>query len=400
MIAENSKNRFLFFNLNAGVSGDMLIGSLVDLGVPLEYLRLNLEKLGIGVSIKSERVARGTYNCTLIIPVIPLAIEQKTYTWQEFNKLINVFKEDNILYHLIKSTLKLIQDSEIIVHKDKASQPHELGNIDTIFDLVSFYSAIKYLNVDTIYSSGLPFPEGNIKVFHGSVSSLAPVSLEIIQKLQIPLFGSKLNPNFECCTPTGIALMNTFNFKEISNSIILKKGFGAGQADTKEPSNCLSAFLMEVSSHGDQVENLSIIETNIDDMNPEIVGYLMEKLFNLDIKDAWYTNISMKKNRPAVKISVLVEKDLVSKIVNLLKEETTTMGIRIINTERIKFNKTNDVVQTKYGPVRINVKLSDENMEIGHYPEFEDCKKLAIMHNIPLKDVFDEVFLQSNNRPR
>jgi hypothetical protein len=126
----------------------------------------------------------------------------------------------------------------------------------------------------------------------------------------------------------------------------------------------------------------------------------MEKLFNLDIKDAWYTNISMKKNRPAVKISVLVEKKLVSKIVNLLKEETTTMGVRIINTERIRFNKTNDVVKTKYGSARINIKLSPENKEIGYYPEFEDCKKLAIMHNIPLKDVFDEVFLQSNNRPR
>ena len=106
---------------------------------------------------------------------------------------------------------------------------------------------------------------------------------------------------------------------------------------------------MNTNMHENQIDNLSIVETNIDDMNPEIIGYLMEKLFNLDIKDAWYTNISMKKNRPAVKISVLVEKKLVSKIVNLLKEETTTMGVRIINTERIRFNKTNDVVKTKYG---------------------------------------------------
>ena len=400
MIAKNPKNSLLFFNLNAGVSGDMLIGSLVDLGVPQEYLRLNLEKLDLGISIKSEMVTRGPYNCTLITPVIPTSIEQITYTWQEFNKLINVYKEDNILYSSIKSTLKLIQDCEIIVHKDSRSQPHELGNIDTIFDLVCFYSAIKYLKVDSIYSSGIPFSEGNIKVSHGTVSSLSPVSIELIQKLKIPLFGSRLNPNFESCTPTGIALMNTFNFKEINNSIIFKKGFGAGQADIKETSNCLSAFLMNFSNHESQVDNLSIVETNIDDMNPEIVGYIMEKLFNLDIKDAWYTNISMKKNRPAVKISVLVENEQVSKIVNLLKEETTTMGVRIINTERIRFNKTNDVVETKYGAVRINIKLSHENKEIGHYPEFEDCKKLAIMHNIPLKDVFDEVFLQSNNRPR
>lgn len=400
MIVDNSKNSSLFFNLNAGVSGDMLIGSLVDLGVPLEHISLNLEKLGLGISIKSETVTRGPYNCTLITPIIPLSIEKKNYTWQEFNNLINVYKDDNILYGLIKSTLKLIQDCEIIVHKDKNSQPHELGNIDTIFDLVSFYSAVNYLEVDSIYSSGIPFSEGNIKVSHGTVSSLAPVSLEIIQKLKIPLFGSKLNPNFESCTPTGISLMSTFNFKEINSSIILKKGFGAGQADIKESSNCLSAFLMNTNMHENQIDNLSIVETNIDDMNPEIIGYLMEKLFNLDIKDAWYTNISMKKNRPAVKISVLVEKKLVSKIVNLLKEETTTMGVRIINTERIRFNKTNDVVKTKYGSARINIKLSPENKEIGYYPEFEDCKKLAIMHNIPLKDVFDEVFLQSNNRPR
>ena len=153
-------------------------------------------------------------------------------------------------------------------------------------------------------------------------------------------------------------------------------------------------------SPSNQNQDLSIIETNIDDMNLEIIGHFMEELFKLDIRDAWYTNILMKKGRPGLKISVLVDPNKVDSVIDLLKLETKTFGVRIISSSQIRFKRKIETVLTKFGKLRVKVKLSDEGEEIDYSPEFEDCKKLAKMHNIPLKEIFEEAIIQSKIRPR
>ncbi len=280
-----------------------------------------------------------------------------------------------------RSTLDLIKESEEEVHKKKSSDMHELGSLDTMFDLIGFYSSIEWLGIYNFYSSAIPFSQGNIKIEHGLVSATAPVTLNIIKKLKIPVFSSAINSNFEFCTPTGVSLLNKFKFEDFGNSIIEKTGFGAGQSNPKERSNCITAMLMSCSNY--IYDDLCIIETNLDDLTPELVGYFMEKVFELEVNDAWTTNIIMKKNRPGIKISVLCPKLKVDQVVNMFKLETSTLGVRVFPVSRTKFLRKTKMIETRYGKVRVKVKLSEENQEINFSPEYEDCKKLANKHNIP-----------------
>ena len=375
----------------------MLIGSLVDMGVPISVLKSDLSKISSDLSLKSRKVKRGPLTCTLITPVFASGFKNRRYDWPDFYEMIKKFKDNSSFYDSLKDSLDLLRTSENEVHGTDRSKPHELGSADTIFDLICFYSAVKFLEVNSLHSSGIPFSQGSINISHGTVPSVSPVTLQIIKKLKIPVFDSNLAPNFECCTPTGVSLLKYFKFGVMSNSVIVKTGFGAGQTNRKEVANLVTAMLMSPSN---QNQDLSIIETNIDDMNLEIIGHFMEELFKLDIRDAWYTNILMKKGRPGLKISVLVDPNKVDSVIDLLKLETKTFGVRIISSNQIRFKRKTETVLTKFGKLRVKVKLSDEGEEIDYSPEFEDCKKLAKMHNIPLKEIFEEAIIQSKIRPR
>jgi uncharacterized protein (TIGR00299 family) protein len=375
----------------------MLIGSLVDMGVPISVLESDLSKISSSLSLKSRKVKRGPLTCTLITPVFTSGFNNRRYDWSDFYEMIKKFKDDSSFYDSLKDSLDLLRTSENEVHDTDRSKPHELGSADTIFDLISFYSAVKFLEVRSLHSSGIPLSQGSINISHGTVPSVSPVTLQIIKKLKIPVFDSNLAPNFECCTPTGVSLLKYFKFGAMRNSVIVKTGFGAGQTNRKDVANLVTSMLMSPSN---QNQDLSIVETNIDDMNLEIIGYFMEELFKLDIKDAWYTNILMKKGRPGLMISVLVDPNKVDPVINLLKLETKTFGVRIISSNQIRFKRKTETVLTKFGKLRVKVKLSDEGEEIDYSPEFEDCKKLAKMHNIPLKEIFEEAIIQSKIRPR
>tara|TARA_B100001029_G_scaffold90815_1_gene74511 strand:- start:197 stop:1381 length:1185 start_codon:yes stop_codon:yes gene_type:complete len=392
------KENFLYFNLNAGVSGDMLIASLIDLGVPLEKIIDNLKLIDSKISINAKKVNRGPVQCVLIEPLIPKNLLNHKYNWKDLFSAIEPFKKNLNLYKNAKSTLDLLKESEEEVHGDKNNNPHELGSIDTIFDIIGFYSCIDYLNIKNIFSSAVPFSQGNVSIQHGIVASLAPVSLNLVKKINIPVFGFNEKNNFEFCTPTGLSLLKNFKFHNFDSSEILNTGFGAGNADMKELSNSISVSIMRPNANF--LEKLSIIETNIDDMSPEIVPYLMERIFQIGAKDVWCSNILMKKNRPAIMISVLCNQEIIEQVVSVINKETSTFGLRISSTDRIRFNRSEKKVSTEYGEVRVKLKLSDDNDIIGYHPEYEDCKNLAKMHNIPLKVIFEEAIKQSMKMPR
>jgi len=392
------KEEFLYFNLNAGVSGDMLISSLIDLGVPIKEITNNLKLIDSKISIETKKVNRGPVECTSINPVFPESLLNDRYSWKDLFSLIEPLKENLDLYQNAKSTLALIKESEEDIHGDEDNKPHELGSIDTIFDIVGFYSCINYLNADHIFSSAVPFSQGNISIEHGTVPSLAPVSLNLIKKMNIPVFGFNENINFESCTPTGLSLLKNFKFDNFGTSKVINTGFGAGNADLEGFSNSISVSIMRPNTN--PFDKLSIIETNIDDMSPEVVPYLMEKIFQIGAKDVWCSNILMKKNRPAIMISVLCDGEIIEQVVSIINEETSTFGLRISSVDRIRFNREEKEVLTEYGEVRVKLKLSDNNTVIGYHPEYEDCKNLAKMHNIPLKVIFEQAIDQLKKMPR
>ena len=398
MVNKIDTENFLYFNLNAGVSGDMLIAALVDLGVPLSVLKNNLKKIDPKISLDKVKVTRGPLECTLIEPYFPPNLINSKFSWDELFSLIKPFEKDLEFYENLYKTLSLIRECEGLVHGPKNSIPHELGSIDTIFDIVGFYSCIKHLGYNQVFSSGVPFPQGNISIDHGAVSAFPPVGFFIVKKIGVPLFALSDKANFEYCTPTGLSLLKNFNFNNFSPSKIVKSGFGAGQADFENYSNSISVSIMAKSKN--QLEKLFTVDTNIDDMSPEIIPYVMEKVLEIGAKDVWCTNIMMKKNRPAIMISVLCDQGVLDQVISIIKVETSTLGVRISQVDREKFNRDQIEVSTQYGKVKVKLKLSDENSIIGYHPEYEDCKNLAKMHNIPLKVIFEEAINESKKVPR
>ena len=387
-------NNSLYFNLNSGVSGDMLIGSLIDLGADIEILKNTLNKIDKGLSIKTKNVLRGLNRCKLVEPIIPKNLD-KSFSWEELIKFAEYLKDEVLVYENLIQTIDLIKKSESDVHGSHETKPHELGNFDTVFDIVCFYKCIEILNIKKLYHSGVPFSQGVIKISHGIVSSLAPVSLSIIKKLGIPIYTTMKNPNFEMCTPTGLSLLKNFNHNESISGTIQDIGYGAGNKDFDSSSNSISVSWIT----SNDIDNLKIIETNIDDMSAEYVPYVFEKILDSGANDVWSQNILMKKGRPAFKISILCHENLVRDIITILKKETSTFGVRIYDTDREAFERKIESSSTKYGDINVKLKL-DSNEIIGVFPEYEDCKNLAKVHNIPLKVIFDEALKQFNNLPR
>ena len=387
-------NNSLYFNFYSGVSGDMLIGSLISLGVEIDILKKTLSKIDKSLSIKTKDVSRGLNSCKLVEPLIPKSLD-KSYSWDELKKFIEYIKDEDFVYKNSIETIELIEECELEVHESEITNPHELGNFDTVFDIVCFYKCIEILKIEKLYHSGIPYSQGEIKISHGNVSSLAPVSINLIKKLKIPIYTTKKNPNFEMCTPTGLSLLKNFNHNESLSGTITKIGYGAGNKDFNDSSNSISVCWIT----NFDFDNYKIIETNIDDMSPEFIPYVFEKILDLGANDVWSQNILMKKGRPALKISVLSRDNLVGDIIDILKKETSTFGVRIISIDRYAFERKIESVSTKYGDINVKLKI-DSNEIIGIYPEYEDCKNLAKVHNIPLKVIFDEAVMQFNNLPR
>ena len=391
---EKNKNA-LYFNFYSGVSGDMLIGSLIDLGVDLNVLKNILTKIDKDLSFEVKKVSRGINTCSLISPKFPKNLN-KNFDWNELKNFGYLIKEEKFVYHNFNETIELLKKAEEHVHGEINVKPHELGNFDTVFDIVCFYKCLEYLNIENLYHSGLPFSQGEIEIDHGVVSSLAPVTLNLIKSLGVPIYTSKKNPNFEMCTPTGVSLLKNFNHNDDIGGIISKIGYGAGTKNFTNSSNSISVNLL---IHNDNYELLNILETNIDDMSSEFIPFVFEKILYIGAKDVWAENILMKKGRPAYKISILCSNELNSKVINILKKETSTFGVRIYNIKREAFERRIETVSTKYGDINLKIKL-DSGKIIGAYPEYEDCKNLSKVHNIPLKVVFDEALKKFNNLPR
>ncbi len=394
MKESNINKNFLYFNIYSGVSGDMLISSLIDIGVDPSVLKKILFKINKKISFEIKKVKRGVNRCTLINPIFPDELN-KNFSWDELKNFGKSIKDEKFVFKNFIETIDILKSSEEDVHNERNTIPHELGNFDTVFDIVCFYKCIEYLNTEKLYYSGIPLNQGEINIDHGIVSSIAPVSLNLINKMGVSVYNSKKNPNFEICTPTGIILLKNFNHSGSISGSIKKIGYGAGTKDFKDSSNSISVSLLSSNDY----DQLKLIETNVDDMSPEYIPFIIDKILDLGVKDVWVQNIIMKKGRPANKISVLSSNELTTEVIEILKKETSTFGVRISSVERQAFDRKIELVSTKYGEIKLKVKFDSGNI-IGAYPEYEDCKNLSKVHNIPLKVIFDEALAQFNNLPR
>ncbi|MBI2652244.1 nickel pincer cofactor biosynthesis protein LarC [Candidatus Woesearchaeota archaeon] len=376
-----------YFDCFSGISGDMIIGALIDLGLDFNYLKKELKRLNLkGYKIEAKKIIKNGIGAVKF-DVIAKNKHDKERNLKEINEIINNSRLDNEAKNTLKKIFHKIATAEAKVHNKPISKIHfhEIGAIDTIIDVAGAVIGIKKLGIEKIYCSKLNVGSGFVEFSHGRFPVPAPATAEILKN--IPIYHNNLEA--ELVTPTGAAIITALSnyFGEMPAMKVQKIGYGAGTKDLEQP-NVLRIFFGEESKI--ENETINIVETNIDNMNPEIFTYVVDKLMENGALDVYLTNIIMKKGRPAIKLTVLAETKDIDRLCDIIFDETTTLGVRIYPATRKKLEREIKNIKTKYGNVK--VKISKLNGEIKNImPEYEDCVKIAKENKIPLKKVYDLV---------
>ncbi len=377
----------LYLDAFAGISGDMMLGSLADLGVPLEAYRSAASKLGLSeVEINASRTERKSIGAVKIHVRAPERGVVRTYA--HIKSLIEKSALSRGVKEKSQRIFALIAEAESRIHSRNIDQVHfhELGSADTLVDVAGTAAGLEHLGVEEVLCSPLPMGTGMVKTQHGVLPVPAPAVVEILK--DVPVYSSGIPT--ELVTPTGAAIVAALaaDFCLLPPMRVQAVGYGAGDRDLDIP-NLLRAFLgeREGATRGRARERRLVFSTNIDDMNPELYPYVVEKLFEAGAEDVWLYPIQMKKARPAVTLSVLVPPLREEGIKEVMFAETKTLGMRIFEVDKEYLDREIIQVETPFGLLRVKL-ARQEGRPVNIAPEYEDCSKAAAASGIPLKDVY------------
>jgi uncharacterized protein (TIGR00299 family) protein len=385
-----------FVDCFAGISGDMLLGALIDAGAPVDNLLYGLETLPIsGWELKIERVRKGAIAATSVSVIVNGKQPERHLSDIESIVLASQLPE-KVKEQSLK-VFRLLAEAEAKVHGIGVNEVHfhEVGAVDSIVDIVGSVYALHLLGVQSVYASALPFSRGRVKTLHGDLPVPAPATMELL--CGVPTY--PLDIEVELVTPTGAALL-----KALANEFGMpppftprKVGYGAGKRDLPFP-NVLRVIVGDMPDNvALERERLVVVETNLDDMTGEMAGFAMERLLTAGVRDVWVVPAQMKKNRPAIVLSVLCDHEKLPTVLQILLRETTTLGVRVQEVERLCLPREIWEVTTPYGTVKVKVaKLGDEILNIA--PEYEDCRRLALERGVPLKEVMSAAIVAARDR--
>lgn len=387
-------NKIAYFDLYAGCSGDMILGALLDAGLSRPDLEKELARLPLeGYRITAEKVKRGALKATWARVIIDEAVKQPDRSYSDIVDLIAGSRLGDELKKKALDIFRNLGEVEAKIHGTKLELVHfhEIGSVDSIVDIVGTVIGLDLLGINQCYSSPFPLAEGSIECRHGALPLPAPATVELIARGQAPVVKPchAAMQGRELVTPTGAAIVTTladFSRPELN---LEKVGYGAGSMNADEYPNVMRLWTGMSSDrdiHGDMV----LLETNIDDMNPQIYDYVMERLFAQGALDVWFTHIQMKKNRPAVMLSVLCPADAESKLAETIMRETSTLGIRVRPVNRHIAGRDIVEFESSYGKVKVKVKRFDDEI-VSIAPEYDECKKIAAEKHVPLRDVYRTV---------
>ncbi len=384
-----------YFDCFSGISGDMTLGALIDLGVPVQWLKDRLNSIPlVDFDIVVSPVQRHGIQATSVQVEIVNSTTSRNYT--EIRSLI----EDCTLADTVKSMslniFKRLAESEARIHNCPLDHVHfhEVGGVDAIVDVVGTALGIDYLGIKKIVASPVPLGKGFVTCSHGKLPVPAPATLGILKG--VPVYGTDI-PH-ELVTPTGAAIITGLaqRFEAMPDMVITRIGYGAGQRDLEERPNLLRILLAaesELSADLDeklQEDQITIVETCIDDMNPELFGYLMDRLFADGVLDVYWIPVYMKKNRPGTMLQVLCKEDSKTTVIDRILSETTTLGVRYYSARRQLLRRDRLEVETSFGTLAVK-RVKDPQGRIRHVPEYEVCRKIALEQNIPLRSVYETV---------
>ena len=394
--------KILYFDCYSGISGDMTLGALLDLGVELQRLQDILAGLKLdGYRLGAEKVSRGAIAGTRAV----VSLDDSPPVERRLSDILHLI-DDSSLPQPVKAKSSAIftnlAEAEAEVHGIPVEKVHfhEVGAVDALVDIVGSAAALYLLKIDRIYCSPLPVGRGEVQTAHGRLPLPAPATLELLARRKVPVCGSDLD--FELVTPTGAAIVTTLadSFGPLPAFNIEAVGYGAGSIDPGYPNYLRLVSGFRQSAGPVYEEEVAVIETNIDDLNPEVFGYLMERLFEAGALDVCYTSVQMKKNRPAVQLTILSPPEKIKLLQDLVFSETSTLGLRITTARKIMRLRETKTVQTEWGPVRIKYSPgADRRYPLHFAPEYEDCHKIARLSGLPLKEVYSLAEHLFRNRP-
>lgn len=381
--------KLAYFDCIAGASGDMLLGALVDAGVSLEGLRERLAALNLPeFELSARRVVKNGFSATKVDVHTPEhhGAAHHGRHLADILALLNASSLPESVRGRAAGMFQRLAEVEAGIHGKAVEEVHlhELSGVDTIVDIVGVLTGLEMLGVERIHASPLPLGRGFIQGAHGQIPLPAPAALALLKG--IPVTGSEIDK--ELVTPTGAVLLTSLacGFGPIPPMTLTALGYGAGGWDLPIP-NILRLLVGEASAGGMAgVETLTILETNIDDNNPEITAYTLEKLLAAGALDVFFTPIQMKKNRPATLLSVLCRPGEAEALEAILFRETSTLGVRRQQVERRCLERSSRNVSTPYGPVRVKVAHLPQGEKAA--PEYEDCRHLAEEQGVPLRQVY------------
>lgn len=399
--------RIAYFDCFAGASGNMILGSLVDAGLSLETLQRELERLPVsGWSLQTERVRKRGLAALYLDVVVP---GEDGHSHGEHKhegvahrrlddvlKILRAAKFRRAVEAAAEKVYRALAQAEARIHGSSAEDVvfHEVGQVDAIIDIAGAALALDLLNVEAVYASAMPCGTGNVESAHGTMPSPAPATLELLRG--VPTYQRDLAAEF--VTPTGAAILTSLASFEARPAMMIEKiGYGSGRSDFPFP-NVLRVLIGETSDAA-SVDRVALVnpasdaimqlEANIDDMNPQLYEFVMERLFASGALDVWMTPVIMKKGRPAIVLSALATPELADAVAAVILAETSSIGLRRWPAQRDVLLRRVEVVETTHGAV--HVKVVESPGGVSARPEYDDCRKIAQKRQIALVAVMRDV---------
>ena len=379
----------LYFDCFSGASGNMILGGLIELGVDADVLRSELAKLNLeGIELVIEKVDRSGINSTHVEVKYP-----HEHVHRHLKDIVKIIADSSLAETVKQRAIAIftrLAEAEAKVHGIPVERVHfhEVGALDAIVDIVGACIGFEMLGIERFVSSALNLGSGTVEIAHGKFPVPPPAVAELVRG--IPVYSSE--GTGELVTPTGAAIITTIcdTYGVLPKISLEQVGYGAGTRDTKGSPNAIRLMLGETT--GDHLvskgkyEKLVLLESNIDDASPQTLAFAMEKAFELNALDCWFTPIQMKKNRPATLFTVLCERAEVERIQEMLFRETTTIGIRRREVERASLDRTVETISTPFGDVRVKASVLDGEV-LTRKVEFDDLKQIAEATGEPLRQI-------------
>jgi uncharacterized protein (TIGR00299 family) protein len=388
--------RIAYFDCFSGISGDMILGALIDLGLEPKILIKHLSKLKLtGYEIEVLKEQRGPITGTRV----NINVDEEEPPSRSSDQIQELIGKSKLPDQVKKNSLTVLKRLAT-VEGDLHQQPpehvhfHEVGAVDSIVDMVGACIGLHVLGIDQVVASPLPMGRGFVQCQHGMLPLPAPATLALLES--VPIYDS--GQERELVTPTGAAILTTVcsEYGGFPTMSIEKVGYGVGQHPESHPPNLLRLVLGQTTMAVIK-ERLLLFETSIDDMNPELYGHLMEQLLDAGALDVNILPAQMKKNRPGQLLRILVSEGLRDTVLQILFHETTSLGVRIQEVDRYSLPRRTIRVQTSYGRLPVKIATNPQG-DFTMAPEYDGCQRAALRHKVALRLVYEEAMFRARER--